>query len=107
MFKRNSKPTKELTFTLEEPVRPACIPTNCQWLSGEGAGSWFHISFQENNFLITRYNPKGKIECSGFFKISNNIPFDIDASYNFIHISHCKSVNIIQNNQVIHMIRLS
>jgi hypothetical protein len=96
---------KSLHHTLEEPHRLDCIPKNSQWLSGEGAGSWFLISAIQDKFSITRYSPKGKIECSGIFEITNNIQFDINAPYKFTHLSHYKSVKIIQYDEVLKMER--
>lgn len=98
-------PTKSLHHTLEEPYRLDCIPINSQWLSGEGAGSWFHISATQDKFSITRYSPQGKIECSGIFEITNNIQFDINTPYKFMHLSHCKSVNILQDDKIVQMNR--
>lgn len=98
--------TKKLHHTLEEPLRLDSIPQNSQWLSGEGAGSWFHIIPFKDKFIITRYSPQGKIECSGIFEITNSIQFDINKPFKFIHLSHCKSVHILQNDKVVQMTRL-
>lgn len=98
---------KSLHHTLEEPHRPDCIPKNSQWLAGEGAGSWFHIYASKDKFTITRYNPHGKIECFGIFEVSNNVKFDINSTFHFTHLSHCKTVNIIQNNKVVKMENIS
>lgn len=97
--------TKKLHYTLEEPLKLDCIPKSSQWLSGEGAGSWFYITSFKDKFIITRYSPKGKIECSGIFEITNNIQFDINKPFKFIHLSHCKSVRILQNDKVVQMER--
>jgi len=99
-------PDKSMYNTLEEPIRLGDIPKNSQWLSGEGAGSWFHLSELQEKFLITRYSPQGKIECSGVFQILNKIPFDINLLYHFTHLSHCKSVHIIQKEKVVKMERI-
>lgn len=94
----------QLKTTLKSPPRHQDIPENAQWLSGEGAGSWFHIAFNEPNYLISRYNPEGKPECTGLFKIYANRAFNIDSSYHFIHLSHCNKINILQNGQIFQFI---
>ena len=94
-------------FTLNEPPKTDTIPFDSQWLSGEGAGSWFYLSLTINQYEITRYSPEGKIECTGIFKITNDIPFDANISFQFVHLSHCKSITIIQNDKVIKMERIS
>lgn len=95
-----------LKFTLEAPPIPSNIPQNSQWLAGEGAGSWFYIK-EEGNLLfeITRYSAEGKTECRGQFQIKNNNALDLSKDYEFIHLSHCKSVNIRQDESIIHMER--
>ncbi len=94
----------QLTTTLKAPPRHPAIPENAQWLSGEGAGSWFHISFNEPNYLISRYNSEGKPECTGLFKIYADTVFYIDSSYHFIHLSHCNKINILQNGRIFQFI---
>ena len=98
---------KPIHNTIVEPTRLDSIPIESQWLSGEGAGSWFCLSPLNTMFQITRYNPQGKIECSGIFKIINDTKFDNNSPYQFTHLSHCKSVNIIQNERVVKMERVS
>lgn len=85
-----------LKSTLLPPQKPQHIPNESQWLAGEGAGSWFSINPRGVNFQINRYSPEGKLECSGIFVI-NSSQFDIKNSYQFVHISHCKTVHIQQN----------
>jgi hypothetical protein len=58
----------ELTSTLPQPVRHPNIPENAQWLSGEGAGSWFDCDFEEGFLRVTRYAPDGVIECKGVYR---------------------------------------
>ncbi len=83
---------------LPEPKRVETIPNQAQWLAGEGAGSWFYITNAENGFEITRFSPEGKVECTGIFKCKNAEPFTIQEPYQFTYLSHCKTVNIIQNS---------
>lgn len=87
--------------TLLQPAeRPGKISQKAQWLSGEGAGSWFElVSLSNNIFEINRYNPKGKIECAGVFECVSDHDFDSEKPYTIVHLSHCKKVNIIQDNK--------
>ena len=41
---------------LKEPKKPKNIPKNSHWLSGIGAGSWFVISKENNQYRILRYS---------------------------------------------------
>lgn len=84
--------------TLLAPLKPASIPTEAQWLSGEGAGSWFCIEMNPEGYQITRYNPEGVIECQGDFELKNENIFSFTKGYQFIHLSHCKTVNIRQDS---------
>ncbi|GAH49705.1 unnamed protein product, partial [marine sediment metagenome] len=45
-----------LKNTLSQPVRHLNIPETAQWLSGEGAGSWFNIKLNNEKYLISRFN---------------------------------------------------
>ncbi len=92
---------------LKAPFRLNNIPQNSQWLSGEGAGSWFHLTASQGNYLINRYSPMGKIECGGIFEITNHIPFDLKRIYEFTYLSHCKSVTLLQDDKIIVMTRIS
>lgn len=96
----------KLNSTLAAPVLAENIPASSQWLSGEGAGSWFHIELAGKDYKISRYSPTGKIECSGLFRIANQIDFDIHVHFQFIHLSHCKSVSIQQQDQLVKMERI-
>lgn len=97
----------KLKFTLEAPPIPSSLPQNSQWLAGEGAGSWFHIKEEENLlFEITRHSAEGKIECTGQFEIKNNNALNLHKAYEFIHLSHCKSVNIRQGGFIVYMERI-
>jgi hypothetical protein len=59
---------EQIKTTLLQPERNPGIPENAQWLSGEGAGSWFDLTFQGDILRVTRYSPNGEIECSGCYK---------------------------------------
>lgn len=86
-------------YTLKEPEKHIDIPENAQWLSGEGAGSWFSIVLVNNNFQITRYSPDGDVECRSIFETESSI-FNIRLPFQFVHLSHCKEVNISQKDIV-------
>ena len=97
MFKRRKYPNT--SDVKPQPKKPLHIPENVQWLAGEGAGSWFNIQAKGVLYEITRYSPEGKVECQSVFKPESN--FNINLPYEFTHISHCKSVQIIQNEKVL------
>jgi hypothetical protein len=85
-----------LKGTLNAPVKHHNIPTPAKWLSGEGAGSWFYLEKNEDNYSITRFSPSGVTECKGIFNTENL--FDIDTEYKITFLSHCAEVKVIQNN---------
>lgn len=98
-----------LIQTLPEPKKPEFLPYNAQWLAGEGAGSWFTINTvsQNQSFEVTRFNPKGKIECQGLFEIENsNKSLNLNKDYKFVHLSHCAFIHIEQGGQVFKLIRI-
>ncbi len=92
---------RTLKSTLPEPERPSWLPGTAQWLSGEGAGSWFAIEMADENFLVRRFSPKGKLEFENIFSADHNRHLDPDKPYRFEHLSHCKKVRIIQDNRII------
>lgn len=94
-----------LKTTLKAPLIPSSIPAQSQWLAGEGAGSWFSIMVVNHQYKICRYSPEGNIECEGVF--TPNKEFNIELPYQFVHISHCQIVTILQNNNTIVFERIS
>jgi len=102
-MQRNSN----LNSTLTPPPMAGNIPPNSQWLSGEGAGSWFYIESAEDAYQISRYSPSGKIECSGLFRVTNQTGLDLDIHFQFIHLSHCKSVSLQQQGKIVKMERVN
>jgi len=90
---------------LPQPQRNVNIPETAQWLSGEGAGSWFNIKQDNEKYLISRYNQDGEIECEGRFEVSDNVAFNISLPYRFIHLSNCDINRIHQDNRVLEFIR--
>jgi hypothetical protein len=89
-----------LKTTLSAPPRHPDIPEYAQWLSGEGAGSWFHIIKAGDLYAISRFGPEGNIECEGWFSPSDDSLFNIGEPFRFVHLSHCGKVQILQNGQV-------
>lgn len=92
------KKPKWLKTTIPAPDKHPGIPSNAQWLSGEGAGSWFSIVSENDSYVIIRYNSNGEIECSGKFKQHGKKVFDANAPYRFEHLSHCRKVHIRQDD---------
>ena len=97
----------KLKGTLPEPSKPNNIPESAQWLSGEGSGSWFSISKNEQDkYFISRFGPNGEFECEGEFKTSDNQSFNINLPFSFEHLSHCRKVRIRQDNRLVEFIRI-
>jgi hypothetical protein len=83
-------------MNLEKPVLPINIPSDSQWLSGVGAGSWFTMETEQQEYRIKRFSPEGKLECDRLFTVDDN-SFKIKTEYQFTYLSHCKECTIIQN----------
>lgn len=81
------------------PSKPIHLPESVKWLSGEGCGSWFNIERKVDNFIISRYSPDGKLECSGIFQQVSGETINLNLDYEYTYLSHCAEVNIIQNEQ--------
>lgn len=97
-----------ISKTLKAPQRPSQLNVNAQWLAGEGAGSWFLIKpLLSNTWIIERYSPTGDLECSSEFKETSIVAFDIHLGFEFVHISHCQSVSILQNRLIHQFKRIS
>jgi len=91
---------QSLASILQEPARNHKIPDSAQWISGEGAGSWFVLEHERSRLKVTRYAPDGTIECNGYFRISS-IPFDIsEQSFRITYPSNCKVVSL-ENDQIL------
>jgi hypothetical protein len=94
------KPAWLQTTRLAPEQKSESIPIDAQWLSGEGDGSWFTIEkAPDDDFIITRFSTKGKIECQSIFECISDRPFSIDLPYSFVHLSHCKETRIKQNEE--------
>ena len=94
----------KLPKILARPELPTSIPENGLWLSGEGAGSWFVIVEKQKNFEVTRYSPKGDVECTGEFM--TNEPFDLNNVFTITYPSHCLLVSVLQEGKCIRLKRI-
>ena len=89
--------------TINPPAQPTSIPSNAQWLLGQGAGAWFSITAtsQSNQYQVKRFRPAGELDCDRIFEVEENgSVFDINEPYQFTHISHCAKCSILQNETV-------
>ncbi len=93
---------KLLVSTLPAPEKHPAIPGNAQWLSGEGAGSWFVCELKGFLLKVTRYSPEGIIECTGFYENKNAIRLlNTHTSFNISHPSNCKLISLkISNTEI-------
>ncbi len=89
----------KLKTTLPEPVRHSNIPVSAQWLSGEGAGSWFAYKPFEYDLLVTRYSPEGVIECDGFYKNRNSEVLNPGMQYQITYPSNCSVISLLGNGK--------
>lgn len=87
-----------LLSTLTPPLKPKNIPYASQWLSGEGAGSWFHISTQNERFLVERFSPEGQLECQGLFRSSKTI--NLSSEFHVHYPSNCQQISLIIKNEL-------
>jgi hypothetical protein len=98
-------PVCNVKGTLLEPDKPTKVPASAQWLSGEGAGSWFHLNILEGNYIITRFDELGNVEFIQDFRSTNNLNFNPELPYRFVHLSHARGVKIYQKGLVHHLIQ--
>jgi len=86
------------TKVLRIPVRPQNISASSQWLSGEGAGSWFSLENTFGKIIVSRYSPEGKLECRGEFLEGESGKLKWDEEFSFTYLSHCGKLTLLQNN---------
>lgn len=96
-----------LRTTKSAPLKHANIPESAQWLSGEGAGSWFHIEPISQQYLMTRYSPDGLVECKDQFRNITQNDFNPESPYRIDYPSDCSRITLIQNGQTFTMYRLN
>lgn len=98
---------EELWSTLPAPQKHEKIPEEAQWLSGEGAGSWFSINKKGNIVEISRYSPEGKMECSGMFNIRGHfVPGDLK-NYQITHPSNCREIHLKKSDTILRLTKVS
>jgi hypothetical protein len=107
------KPTKKLEIpvlksTLPQPEKHPSIPGSAKWLSGEGAGSWFALEFDEKLLKVKRFSPDGIVECSGIYSLYKEVEFPIETStFSIDYPSDCKKIVIYSNNRKLRFERIS
>ncbi len=89
----------KLPKTLPAPSLPHSLPKHSKWLAGEGAGSWFVIEPQHDDFIINRFSPSGELECTSSMK-SDSV-FNLDIEFTITFPSHCAKVTVVQNDMKI------
>lgn len=88
-----------LIATLPAPERHPNIPEKAQWLSGEGAGSWFVFDIENTLLKVTRYSVYGVIECTGLYENKDAITvLKNEKSYKITYPSNCKTVSLKVND---------
>jgi hypothetical protein len=90
-----------LNETFPTPKRHPNIPEGAQWLSGEGYGSWYHISIDENIIELNEYGPGGEHESKALFSAHED--FTSDKPFLITYPSNCKVLTVIQNDKTIQM----
>ncbi len=90
----------ELQCCLPAPETiPPGLPRPIQWLSGEGAGSWFHIkALDDERVAVARYAPGGEPECQSTLLNTTPEIFQPAKPFRLMHLSHCKQLHIRQGN---------
>lgn len=89
----------KLSEVLPRPSLPSNLSEHALWLAGEGAGSWFVVVHESEDFYnISRFSPDGVLECQGIFK-SESLGFDIRVAFTITYPSHCSKVTLLQDKQ--------
>ena len=83
-----------------EPKHNNVKAEHAQWLSGIAAGAWFELYDlgHDLEYRFRRISPYGHIDCDAIFRI-NNIDFNIELEYQFVHYSNCLFFNIEQDSR--------
>lgn len=84
----------QLSNTLLQPEKSQKIPSTAQWLSGEGAGSWFDLKFNGNILQVRRFSPDGKRECAGIYERKDFINMSTIAEYSVTYPSNCQVITL-------------
>ena len=92
--------------TLPPPELPATLPVNAQWLAGKGAGSWFVLDLSRERIAhVDRFDPNGRLECSGSFDLLGNEVPDLSVPLRLTYPSHCAVVSLAQGDRVFKFVR--
>jgi hypothetical protein len=92
---------------LQPPLRDEKIPEHAQWLSGEGAGSWFVFEACKSLLRVTRYSPEGSIECTGQYENLDDKGVVPDNSFRITYPSNCKEVTLAHKNTLLRFERIA
>ena len=92
---------KQLKSNLLQPERNSNIPSRAQWLSGEGAGSWFYLEIENKVLKSTRYSSEGIIEWISFYKTTKNKTEILNSKFEITYPSNCKIMSVFSNEKVI------
>ncbi len=93
--------------TLPQPGRHPGIPENAQWLSGEGAGSWFYFIPEQDFLRVNRYAPDGTLECRGIYQCPG-IPLPLSwKSARLDYPSNCREVILTLDGRRERFVRIS
>ena len=88
--------------SMQEPNRPASLPTDVQWLGGIGEGAWYRlIHTGGSHFTTTRFDEQGEVD----FSISCHAKegFDFTQPFSFTYDSHHIFATIQQHGRVFRM----
>lgn len=94
-----------LNGTLPEPPKPEHLPSSVQWLSGEGAGSWFHLEAHPLGIAVKRYDAAGTLECHGIYRSKDADVIEVD-SYCITHPSHCERITLFNEERLKTLLRI-
>ncbi|MCF8459121.1 MAG: hypothetical protein K9G46_00210 [Flavobacteriales bacterium] len=84
---------------LPAPDCPLHVPTEAQWLAGEGAGSWYNLIQQGEDFLLTRYTRTGEQQCAVVMQQTAGEDWDSSQPFTITYPSHCAEVNLLVDNK--------
>ncbi len=93
--------------TLPAPPVPPALSSEAQWLSGEGAGSWFVVEPSTKFTKVSRFSPQGELECSGLFERLPSAWLSHTKSIQITYPSHCSVVSLSLETKKIELSRIS
>ncbi len=91
-----------LVGNMLEPERPKEVPAQANWLSGVGAGAWFHIekTSKPDEFRGQRYDACGTIRYSHIFRLQSG-QFDAQRPYELVHDCHAERKTVLQDGLIV------